>query len=59
MVKKYNWYDEFDSFKFKSISNKQNQNFFKELYFFDLQWIKENQISFIKKELKKIFKNAN
>lgn len=54
-VKKYNWYDNLDSLNIKSISQIHDKSFFQELSFLDLEWIKENNISNIKKQLKKFF----
>ena len=59
IVKKYNWYKELSSLNLKNISSGSNENFFQELYFLDLEWIKKKHISIIKKEVNKIFKNVN
>ena len=58
-IKKYNWYENLNSLEIKSISTESNLTFFKELYFFDLDWIKNNNIHNIKNEINKIFKDVN
>jgi len=42
----------------KSISPDDNESFFKDLYFIDLEWIKRNKISKIENIIDKIFKDA-
>ncbi len=58
-IKKYNWYENLRSLDIKSISTESDVTFFEELYFFDLEWIKKNNISNIKKEINKIFRDVN
>ncbi len=58
-IKKYNWYENLSSLKIKSISSENDSTFFKELYFFDLEWIKRNNINNLKNEINKIFKDVN
>ena len=45
-----------NSLNLKPIFQEYDQSFFEEFYFLDLEWIKENRISYIKIQLKKIFK---
>ena len=59
IIKKYNWYNKLSSLDLKNISTEDNRNFFQELHFLDLEWIKKNDILKIKKEINKIFKNVN
>ena len=58
-IKKYNWYEDLSSLEIKSLSTESDLTFFKELYFFDLEWIKRNNIYNIKNEINKIFKDVN
>ena len=53
IIKKYNWYDNLDKFNLTSISKENNEIFFQNIYFLDLEWIKENKISIIKKKFSK------
>ncbi len=59
IVKKYNWYDNLDKFNLTSISKDNNESFFKNIYFLDLEWIKENKLSVIKKKIFKIFNDVS
>lgn len=59
VIKKYNWYEKLNSLNLKPIFQEYDQSFFEEIYFLDLEWIKENRISYIKTELDNIFKNDN
>ena len=58
-IKKYNWHENLRSLEIKSVSSESEVTFFKELYFFDLEWIKRENISNLKKEINKIFKDVN
>ncbi len=58
VIKKYNWYTNLSSLNINSISQEHNESFFKDLYFIDLEWIKNNHILKIKKKLNKIFQDA-
>jgi len=57
-IKKYNWYTNLSDLNIKSISPDDNESFFKDLYFIDLEWIKRNKISKIENIIDKIFKDA-
>ena len=59
IIKKYNWYNNLEKFNLTSISKENNEIFFKNIYFLDLEWIKENKISIIKKRIFKIFNDAS
>tara|TARA_Y100000816_G_scaffold282922_1_gene259166 strand:+ start:658 stop:1725 length:1068 start_codon:yes stop_codon:yes gene_type:complete len=59
IIKKYNWYDNLDKFNLTSISKENNEIFFQNIYFLDLEWIKENKISIIKKKIFKIFNDVS
>ncbi len=59
IIKRYNWYENLESLNIKSISNNEDISFFKDLYFIDLKWIKNNNLSKIKNEIKKIFTNVS
>ena len=58
MIKKYNWYTDLSALNIKSISSDDNESFFKDLYFIDLEWIKRNKISKIESLIDKILKDA-
>ena len=58
IIKKYNWYTDFDSLQINSILKQDDKSFFNELYFIDLEWIKKNNIFKIKKKIDKIFQDA-
>ena len=57
-IKKYNWYTDLNSLNIKPISKEADQNFFTDLYFIDLEWIKDNKISKIKDIIYKLFRDA-
>lgn len=57
-IKRYNWYENLNSLEIKPLSNKDYSTFFKELYFFDLEWVKKNNISNIRNKIDKIFKDV-
>ena len=59
VIKKYNWYTNLSELNIKSISSNNDESFFKDLYFIDLEWIKKNNISKIENIINKIFKNAH
>ena len=59
IIKRYNWYNKLSSLNLKNISSEDNKNFFQELYFLDLEWIKKKDISKIQKEINHIFKNVD
>lgn len=59
IIKRYNWYNNLSSLNIENINNKCKKNFFEELYFFDLEWIKNKNILEINKKINKIFKNVN
>lgn len=59
IIKRYNWYNKLSSLNLKNISPEDNKNFFQELYFLDLEWIKKKDISKIQKEINHIFKNVD
>ena len=58
-IKKYNWYENLINLEIKPISTENDISFFEELYFLDLEWIKKNNISYIKKEINKFFKDVS
>lgn len=58
IIKNYNWYVNFDKVGIKKLTEEHNDMFFEELYFIDLEWVKNNNISIIKKKIKNIFTNA-
>ena len=55
VIKKYNWYSNLSSLNINSISQEDNESFFKDLYFIDLEWIKNNHI--LKIQLNKVDMN--
>ena len=59
VIKRYNWYTNLKVLKINSISGENNENFFNDLYFLDLEWIKKNNISKIKEKIDQIFKDAH
>ncbi len=59
VIKRYNWYTNLNLLNISSTSGEDDENFFKDLYFLDLEWIKKNNISKIRKKIDKIFKNAH
>ena len=59
IIKKYNWYTNLSSLNINRISEEDNESFFKDLYFIDLEWIKKNNISKINKKIDKVFKDAS
>lgn len=59
IIKKYNWYKNLENLNIIPISKNKDQNFFEELFFLDLEWIKLNHTLDIKKKLKKIFKDVS
>ena len=59
IIKSYNWYPNLSSLNLNSISQENNEIFFKDIHFIDLEWIKNNNISGIKKKISLIFKNVS
>ncbi len=59
IIKKYNWYTDLSILNINPILKKDDKNFFNELYFIDLEWIKKNDILKIKKKIDKIFQDAH
>jgi dTDP-4-amino-4,6-dideoxygalactose transaminase len=59
IIKSYNWYSNLSLLNLNSISQENNEIFFKDLHFIDLEWIKKNSISDIKKKISLIFKDAS
>lgn len=60
IVKKYNWYTDFKSLNINTASQFNDESFFNDLYFIDLEWIKKNnQLSKIEEKILKIFINAH
>lgn len=59
IIKKYNWFQNLSSINLKNINSEEEKNFFDELYFLDLEWIKSKNIKEINCEIKKIFSNVN
>ena len=59
IIKKYNWYTDLSILNLNPILKQDDKNFFNELYFIDLEWIKKNDISKIKKKIDRIFQDAH
>ena len=59
IIKRYNWYTNLNLLNINSISDNNNEIFFKDLCFIDLEWIKKNNIPNIKKRIDIIFKDAS
>jgi len=59
IIKNYNWYFNLDLLNINSITKNNDKIIFKDLRFIDLEWIKKNDISIIKKKMDIIFKNAS
>ena len=58
IIRKYNWHTNLNKININPISIEDNTDIFKDLYFLDLEWIKQNNPSKIDERLKKIFKDA-
>ncbi len=59
LIKSYNWYDNLSSLGINPLLENQNLNLISNLYFLDLEWIKNNNIFTIKSEINMIFKNVS
>jgi dTDP-4-amino-4,6-dideoxygalactose transaminase len=59
IIKKYNWYTDFKSLNIKSTSQHDITNFFNDLCFIDLEWIKNNPVSRIENIILKTFRDAH
>tara|TARA_B100000900_G_C20579088_1_gene716650 strand:+ start:425 stop:1489 length:1065 start_codon:yes stop_codon:yes gene_type:complete len=59
VIKNYNWYSNLKKLNIKSISTENDVNFFNELYFLDLEWIKKNNFQKIEEKINKIFKDVH